>query len=910
MATEKDIKNAKDLQAAWQSGKSIEELNALSMANVGAPLTAESVKLLQKDKNRQVQFVPYEAKNPTLKAISDWWNAKPEPVKPYEVKNKQGEYVPVVNPAADRNTLQRYKAAPTLTWSEAAANMWHNTHPLDFVRDFAKGIYKGGKSIVTDPKGSYLNAAKAAGTFQGILDAAEAERTGKWPEPDPGMLGMGGSIFSLMTPKQLANWRRESMINYRKLATHYSYIDKNGKRQIDNAALMRNVTQRPMEILPLLFGGASKAGQLAQVTKIKPVVTAGKVIEGLAKAGDIVTNPAPYAIAKTVKAASPIVSAGLKKAGVTPTVFTEAGDYSPKMQQAFKDAGVDAALFNSPEMREIVEGVINEKGISPAAIKEAALRSQGVSPSRSMTTGEKPLTPQEKDFRSQANQNLAQNMQDNIEAAYQQATSHRGVFTNTSDFSSGVRKAVDDELAAMGLSIDDVLNNSRFEETRKALQGSKGFPGVFDQFDNLAGINRAAPPPAPKPLTIDFGGIDYTFVPRQQRNNISDVVVDYSQGHWVDATGARVNKPYVTNALDAISDRKNLPPLRAPEAPAQGPNRLTPQSIDSVRRNVNSRFNNAKGDDVAALAAINRGIDNYTIQNAPNFTGDGVAMAQDWTNARKTSQLGQSYGRVPDADPFAPPKPPVTSYDPDQVARTQAARDIVQADPTLKNTTPPTIFERIKSFTPTPGAGQVLGYNVGASTQIPGAGLVGGGMFGAGTKFVRDVLDNASANRIAQSEAAGAPSVPLFQAPDVRVPAGMAGAVATSAQSEYETPVTAEPKPATAAPAQEPLKEYSLEEYQNSLSPSPAAQGTPAQEPLKEYTLEDYQASLQPKPQAHGGRAAYRAGGKVGGIEPLIQALMNKAKMAKKVSNKATEPLLNERDDAIASALAVAQKAI
>jgi len=70
------------------------------------------------------------------------------------------------------------------------------------------------------------------------------------------------------------------------------------------------------------------------------------------------------------------------------------------------------------------------------------------------------------------------------------------------------------------------------------------------------------------------------------------------------------------------------------------------------------------------------------------------------------------------------------------------------------------------------------------------------------------------------------------------------------------------------------------------------------------------QQQTQPQPQAHGGRAAYKAGGKVGGIEPLIQALMNKAKMAKKVSNKATEPLLNERDDAIASALAVAQKAI
>jgi hypothetical protein len=64
------------------------------------------------------------------------------------------------------------------------------------------------------------------------------------------------------------------------------------------------------------------------------------------------------------------------------------------------------------------------------------------------------------------------------------------------------------------------------------------------------------------------------------------------------------------------------------------------------------------------------------------------------------------------------------------------------------------------------------------------------------------------------------------------------------------------------------------------------------------------------KPQAYGGRTAYKTGGKVNGIEPLVAALMSKAKMAKKTSNKATEPLLNERDDAIANALAVAQKAI
>tara|TARA_R110000868_G_scaffold102492_10_gene282218 strand:+ start:5181 stop:8099 length:2919 start_codon:yes stop_codon:yes gene_type:complete len=59
-----------------------------------------------------------------------------------------------------------------------------------------------------------------------------------------------------------------------------------------------------------------------------------------------------------------------------------------------------------------------------------------------------------------------------------------------------------------------------------------------------------------------------------------------------------------------------------------------------------------------------------------------------------------------------------------------------------------------------------------------------------------------------------------------------------------------------------------------------------------------------------GGRTAYKAGGKVGSIEPLVQALMSKAKRAKKVSNKATEPLLNEHDNSIARALAVAQKSI
>lgn len=61
VVAEIDLKNAKDLQAAWQGGKTIEELNAISMANVGSPLTAESVAALTADTNRQLQFTPYIA---------------------------------------------------------------------------------------------------------------------------------------------------------------------------------------------------------------------------------------------------------------------------------------------------------------------------------------------------------------------------------------------------------------------------------------------------------------------------------------------------------------------------------------------------------------------------------------------------------------------------------------------------------------------------------------------------------------------------------------------------------------------------------------------------------------------------------------------------------------------------------
>lgn len=61
VVAEQDLKNAQELQAAWQSGKSIEELNAISLRNVGSALTPETIAKLQEDTNRRLQFTPYIA---------------------------------------------------------------------------------------------------------------------------------------------------------------------------------------------------------------------------------------------------------------------------------------------------------------------------------------------------------------------------------------------------------------------------------------------------------------------------------------------------------------------------------------------------------------------------------------------------------------------------------------------------------------------------------------------------------------------------------------------------------------------------------------------------------------------------------------------------------------------------------
>ena len=633
----------------------------------------------------------------TGEIVLDFLNKGPQAPVPYTIDG-----VPVVNQPVDSRTFNRNAPAPYFSEGEAAANVFKNTRPLEFARDLVKGVYKAGKNVITDPIGSYEGAAKAGNTLDGIFAAYKKEQTGKWDEPEK------GTFKSFMSPSQLAKWRQEGEANYRKLASYFSYVDKNGKRQYDSAALARTLTQRPMEVFSIINPAVRTANR--NILKVGDRFgKAGKVVEGAGEIADLVTNPAPFLINQGVKATSPLVSGGLRAAGVKPTVFTKSGEYSPKMLKAFDSAGVDPAMFSNPEMRQIFQGVINDRGISPAAIKQAALEVEGIKATRSMTTGEAPI-------------------------------------------------------------------NARTESRARA--------------NALRGLSRKAQPPL---TTADLSGAAHSF--------------DYSKNQWVDAAGTPVTAPGKIQYLDAASNRKNLP------------------------------------------------------------------------------------------------------RDVDAAARTETARNIVETPAEIPNSLVPTFFDTVKRYVPSVGVGNIAGYALGEATGFPGMGLIGGAVGGATTGAVRAGLDRMSATRAAQAEITGAPRAPLFQAPNVRSPVSVAGGIATTAQNDYQTPVAAAPAPAPKAVPQTPAlpEEISEEEYQASLRPQPQANRPALPEEISE---EEYQASLRPKPQAYGGRAGYRAGGKVNGIEPLVMALMSKAKMAKKTSNKATEPLLNERDDAIANALAVAQKAI
>jgi len=210
------------------------------------------------------------------------------------------------------------------------------------------------------------------------------------------------------------------------------------------------------------------------------------------------------------------------------------------------------------------------------------------------------------------------------------------------------------------------------------------------------------------------------------------------------------------------------------------------------------------------------------------------------------------------------------------------------------------------------GGGAYLGSKVDAMLGTPGIAATAGAGIGASAASKLNVMSKA--HRVEQ-ELAGAPASYPTVAPTSLVAPISLGEMMTPGAPTPPPPAPAA-QPAQAKPDNESLEDvleraYGGKKHEESLEDVLERTYGNKSAAKEAEELPDITADSAPQ-ESTGGRIAYKKGGAVKGenIEPLVQALMSKAKKAKKISNKATEPLLNAHDNAIATALAAAQKAI
>lgn len=952
-------------------------------------------------------------------ATSDWWSGKKDDPLPRSR-----------TPAVDPRTGNRTRPSPDVTASEAGRNalreLQRSNYGANYLRDLAKGV----GNVIAHPIKSYEGVAEIGNTVQQVLDAREFERTGKWPE----------STFSkFMPPKQLAAWRNQATQRYRAVAATYSYIDpKTKERTMDWDGVLRGMSKDPVGTLAPIFGAvggasgkassilkaASEAEAAAGKAKLAKVADmASKGYRGVQVASDVAAralNPAGSALAIAAKP----VARGVQRLRA-PKVLDEAGNFTPEMQKAMRAEGYDPDVYSTPEIKAHFQEVVGKTGITPAAIRKAVGTSQGIPVTRSMAMGERPpaeFAPDVAAARQQGQQYINERMgslfgagpdardlggafarsyvnaRNGVESAYRRAFGHEGTFTNTDNFTSGVRDSINRELGEMGLDLNTVMSAPRFAQSQNALggfrRGDRRFGGVFNQFDELAGAGQ------PRALqAADLSGEVHTF--------------DTASGQWLNASGQPVRAPGKISYLDAVTDRANLPP-----APAGG-NGLTPRNIDGVRRDVNSFYNEARTpEDKAVLAAINRGIDNYVETNAPNFTGDGAALSRDLQNARASNtQFIQNFDKSPNkvirdaskitasninvdesgalrftgdpqnitahlesrildpktlqnktnytggntvtgdavfrdlynvfdpdgqnalvshmrntvasspADPatittFIKDSPFFSPSERDAALRFQNARGIASETPFAPSTMPEGTGTRWGMRFSAPLIGQQAGQYIGGMFGPAGSGI-GGTLGMMGGSALEGKFENLTRGSRLQSELGSLPKAPVPE-PHIFTPLTAATAVTgTTGQNLFQQQPEPQPQPKPALPApvtpvQQQRDPYALPASFAAPAPAqPQQKQGPERDPYAlppgfEAPKEDPYALPEgfEQQRAVGGRTAYRTGGAVGSIEPLVRNLINKAKKAKKVSDKATEPLLNAHDDAIATALAAAQKAI
>jgi hypothetical protein len=188
VVAEKDLKNARDLQAKWQGSPNlsteelIKELNAISMRNVGSELTPETIKALQGDAERRLQFKPYLAPMEDVTKDMGLIEGAIETVTGSERSTPEIEAAPDWTTMPELNELSLTGAGTALgtmfTSPEESVQIIQANYPGVDVRQDAKGNYilrsQNGKEYGIKPGFRFSDVPRIAGGIFAFTPAGAA----------------------------------------------------------------------------------------------------------------------------------------------------------------------------------------------------------------------------------------------------------------------------------------------------------------------------------------------------------------------------------------------------------------------------------------------------------------------------------------------------------------------------------------------------------------------------------------------------------------------------------------------------------------------------------------------------------------------------------------------------------------
>ncbi len=725
-----------------------------------------------------------------------------------------------------------------------------------------------------------------------------------------------------------------------------------GNRYGSTEGLRHTVATDPVgaaaDLSTLLAGGELAAARVAPSTA-KALGTAARV-----------TNPLTPIGALASKVARPL----LKR---TAPVLDAAGELTPAARTAVQAAGLDPALFADQALRQAWAEVARTKGVSAASAREALLRHTGASEvTHSMVAGEKPVQAVAGDanaVRGTARDEIAAQRagagpaagdatvgtdfansyltaQNRSRRAYARAYAHEGEFAPeaAADFQPILERTLQSpEFAALPNKVGDFSEALRFPETSKVLYGHGRAQGLIERIQNLAeGPQNRLTMPELESIRADANALwsnargHDRLALRAVTTAIDNFVSEAAATGKFTGDAENIASDMAT-ARSAFQDLQNgfvahpNPNIRKAAAEIdkyteEAPEglRLTDSAPSELAATVQDRLlKGVIGPDLAPAAATEgrpRGSQTYEELTArpssdaiPPLGEEGQQGLTDYIRHQVyTQNLGTSaldaflqgkYGQLLSPDEQA------------SLRQYASANDILAEKPTTPSSIPNRQHWGRKLALPTVGAaagagtGAALSHLLGGAPvdipylSFPGATATAGAMAGQG---LENLLARGDTGRAATAEMSGAR--PSYTTPDYTK--------ATVPVLAAERTYAASQQPEVDKQAQQQAQQQKIMTPEE-LERWDAEQAKPTEGSARAKPEEgELLTADQVEKMNTGGRAERKDGGRVQDIEHLVVGLMNKAKHAKKQSNKTTEALLKHDDSTIVSALGIAQKAI